>query len=155
MSRLSSRGTKITIAALGPVLAFSLTACGGGSSSSGAAAAPQPTTAPTGAPGAAGGQRGGFGGQDFAKIQACLKAAGVSLPTRSAFPRPTGTFVRPTNFPRPTGTAGFRGRGGAGGAGLFNSPQVKAALAACGITVPTSGFGGGRGPGAGGTPAAQ
>ncbi len=136
--RVASRRKTVTVVALGPVLALSLVACGGGSSGTTSAAA-TPSGNATGAPG--GGQRGGgFGGADFTKIQACLKAAGIALPTRSAFPRPSGSFTRPsgTAFPRPSGSAGAGGFGGGrGGGGMFTDPQVQAALKACGITVPT------------------
>jgi hypothetical protein len=79
---------------------------------------------------------------DMQAVRACLSAAGITMP---AFPsgRPsfTGTarptFSRDPNFTgRPSGT-GFPGRGGPGGGFMFNDPQVKAALEACGITVPT------------------
>jgi hypothetical protein len=137
-SRISSRSKAVTVTVLGPVLAFSLVACGGGSSGSTASAA-TPKTSATGAPG--GGGRGGFGGADFTKIQACLKAAGITLPTRSGFPRPSGSFsprARPSGV-RPSGVrpSGGNFRGGAGG--QFASPQVQAALKACGITIPTGG----------------
>jgi hypothetical protein len=137
-SRISSRSKAVTLTALAPVLAFSLAACGSGSSGSPASAS---TPSATGAPGP-GGARGGFGGVDFTKIQACLKAAGISLPTRTDFPRPSGSF---SPGPRPSGVgpSGVRPSGGnfRGGAdrGLFASAQVQAALKACGITVPTGG----------------
>jgi hypothetical protein len=132
-SRISSRSKAVTLTALAPVLAFSLAACGSGSSGSPASAS---TPSATGAPGP-GGARGGFGGVDFTKIQACLKAAGISLPTRTDFPRPSGSF---SPGPRPSGVrpSGGNFRGGAD-RGLFASAQVQAALKACGITVPTGG----------------
>ena len=84
------------------------------------------------------------------QAQACLKAAGITLPTTigrpSGFPtggRPSGfpTGQRPsgvpTNFPtsfpsgqRPTG---FPGGGGAGGGQQFQA--IQQALTACGITL--------------------
>ena len=135
--RVTSRRNAVTVAALGPVLALSLVACGGGSS--GTTAGVTPSGNATGAPGGQGG--GGFGGADFTKIQACLKAAGIALPTRSGFPRPSGSFSRPsgTAFPRPSGSGGPGGGfgGGRGGGAMFSDPQVQAALTACGITVPT------------------
>lgn len=136
MSRISSRSKAVTVTVLGPVLAFSLLACGGGSSGSATPSAAAPNPSASGAPG--GGR--GFNGADFTKIQACLKAAGIAVPTRSNFPRPSGSFsprprpsgVRPSGV-RPSGGGNFRG------GGEFASPQVQAALKACGITVPTGG----------------
>jgi hypothetical protein len=149
-SRVTSRTTRLTVAALGPVLAVSLAACGG--SSSAGSATPAAATPNANATGAPGGGR-GFGGADFTKIQACLKAAGINLPTGTRFPRPSGSFTPrgtpPSGGVRPSGvrpSGGFGGGGGRGGGfgGEFNTPQVKAALAACGITVPTGGGGGPR-----------
>jgi hypothetical protein len=136
LTRVMSRKKTITVVALGPVLAFSLVACGG-SSSTGSAATPSGNA--TGAPaGGGGGGGGGFGGADFAKIQSCLTAAGIAVPTGTAFPRPSGTGPRPSfSGPRPTGSGGG-GRGGAGGFGAtLNNPAAQAALKACGITIPT------------------
>jgi hypothetical protein len=136
MSRISSRSKAVTVTVLGPVLAFSLVACGGGSSGSGSAApADAPNPSASGAPG--GGR--GFNGAEFTKIQACLKAAGIAVPTRSNFPRPSGSFsprARPSGV-RPSGVrpSGGNFRGG----GEFASPQVQAALKACGITIPSGG----------------
>ena len=141
-TRFSSRTTKLTIMALGPVLAVSLAACGGSSSTTGAAAGATPNASATGAPG---GGRGGMGGADFAKIQACLKAAGIAVPTAtgSRAPRPSGSFTPngtpPSNGVRPSGGAGQGGGRGGFGGGMFNSPEAQAALKACGITVPTGG----------------
>jgi hypothetical protein len=138
-SWIRSRGTTLTVAALAPVLALGLTACGGSSSTATVAGA-TPNAGATGAPGGNGQGAGrGFGGADFAKMQACLKAAGIAVPTRSDFPRPSGSFTRPSgaaNGTPPSGAAGGRG-GGGGMGGLFSSPEAQAALKACGITVPT------------------
>jgi hypothetical protein len=133
MSRISSHSKAITLTVLGPVLAVSLVACGGGSSNS---ATPASTPNPS-ASGGPGGTRGGFNGADFTKIEACLKAAGIAVPTRSGFPRPSGSF---SPRPRPSGVrpSGGNFRGG-GERGIFNSPQAQAALKACGITIPTGG----------------
>ena len=143
-SRVTSRTTRITVAALGPVLAVGLAACGGSSSTATPVAA-TPNANATGAPGGGG----GFGGADFTKIQACLKAAGIDLPTGTRGPRPSGSFTPngtpPSGGVRPSGvrpSGGFGGgRGGGFGGGMFNTPAVKAALTACGITVPTGGGG--------------
>jgi len=79
-----------------------------------------------------------MGGADFAKIQACLSAAGISMPTGSGGARPSGPMGTP-----PSGSArpsGGRPPGGMGGNdSLFSSPEAKAALKACGITMPTGG----------------
>jgi hypothetical protein len=134
-SRVSSRTRTLTVAVLGPVLAISLAACGGSSSGSTSAAA-TPTARPTG------GFRGnGANSAEFAKIQSCLSAAGISLPTRSNFPRPSGTATgpRPTGVRPSGGYGGVRPSGGRGfgGGGQFANKKVQAALKACGITIPT------------------
>src|SRR4051812_50052991 len=94
-SWIRSRGTTLTVAALAPVLALGLTACGGSSSTATVAGA-TPNAGPTGAPGGNGQGAGrGFGGADFAQMQACLKAPGIALPARSNLPRPAGPFTPP------------------------------------------------------------
>ncbi|NLT56977.1 MAG: hypothetical protein GXX79_20935 [Actinomycetales bacterium] len=119
-----------------------LGACGG-SEDSGA------TTSPgQGAPGEAGGP-GGPGDMDMAAVQSCLEAAGIDLPTPTGTRRPEGSRTRPpegsgTRPPRPTGSmTRSPGQGGPGGDGgmfaLFQRDDVKTALQACGITVPTPG----------------
>jgi hypothetical protein len=118
------------------VLAISLAACGGSSSGSASASA-TPTARATG------GFRGnGANSAEYAKIQACLSAAGISLPTRSNFPRPSGTAMGtpPTGANGTPPTGGVRpsgGRGFGGGGGQFANKKVQAALKACGITIPT------------------
>ena len=101
-----------------------------------ASTAPQAT--PSSAPSAATG--GGLPGGDFAKIQQCLQAAGLSLPTWSfappsgAFPSgrfPNGSFPS-GSFAPPSGS--FAPPGGLGG--TFNDPKVQEALKACGISLP-------------------
>lgn len=136
-----------------------LAGCGGSSSSvssQAGAGSTQPTTTPStarsgdgqGQPGrtAQPGQGGppGFGGVDFQKIQDCLTAAGISLPTPSGqssglpsgpppsgFPSGTPTGPPPSGFP--SGAPG----GGPGGGRLLADPKVRAALQACGIDLPT------------------
>jgi hypothetical protein len=85
----------------------------------------------------------GPGGADFQKIQECLTAAGISVPT------PSGGFQRPTGTPPSGGPGRQGGPGGPGGTppsgaprgggfgGIFRSDEAQAALKACGITVPT------------------
>jgi len=107
-----------------------------------ASTAPQVTasSAPAGGqaspPAGGSGAPGGFpAGGDFAKIQQCLEAAGLTLPTGS-FPLPSGSFAPPSGaFPSgqiPGGS--FAPPAGAGGA--LNDPKVQAALKACGISLP-------------------
>ena len=126
-----------TLCIAGVLAATTLVAgCSGGSGS--AAAASGPTAAagavPTGAPG---GGPGGQNPQEFAAIRQCLQAAGVPLPSID----PSRRFspgARPSGSPRPRPTGSDARRGGRG---LFADPAVQAALKACGITLPTGGFG--------------
>ena len=110
-----------------------LTGCNSSSSSStdtstpttsSTAAAGSPSTAPSGLPSDAQGQ--------FAKIQECLSAAGIDLPAPSlpAGATPGGSFSPPA--------------GGAAGGGQLNDPKVKAALEACGLSLPSGPPGGGN-----------
>lgn len=120
------------------VVVASLTACGG-STKPAASATSAAASASASPPAAAGG--GNF--LQSTQVQACLKAAGISIPTRSGT-RPTGSFpsgTRPTGE-RPTGTpSGGAGAGGAGGGFGAESTEIQAALKACGITLPTGGRG--------------
>lgn len=157
--------TLLVAAAGGVVVAAVLAACGGGSAASTAASSGASTaasgprtvtaTGQAAAPGADG--QDGDRGAELQKIQQCLTAAGISLPT------PTGM---PANGTPPAGGAGMtpgadgrytapdgdvytapptRGDGDGGGPGgdgpgrMFSDPAVQAALKACGITVPTGG----------------
>jgi hypothetical protein len=166
--------TLLAAAVSGVAAVALLAACGGGSTATTTAAAGSTTTSgprtvtatdPAAAPG-----QGGVGdrGADFQKIQQCLAAAGISLPTPSGLPSgaPTGDGTPPVGGTPPAGgpgggvTQGADGKftapdgdvytamptpgadGGPGGGGpgmgqLFDDPATKAALAACGITVPT------------------
>lgn len=107
--------------ALAVVAAVGLAGCGAGSSTSGGAAVTDTATPPAG-----GGQ-----GLDPAlrqKIVACLQAAGLPVP--SARPRPTGA-------PDAQGAPPTREPGQARGfGGDVTTPQARAALHACGITLP-------------------
>ena len=121
------RGLRVAVA--GVVAAAALTACGGSGSSSTTAAA-TPSGSGTGGPGGR-----GFNSAEFQKIRECLTAAGISIPT------PTGTRSfnpsdRPTDRPSRTPGATRSGGGGFGG-GIYADPKVRAALEACGITLPT------------------
>ena len=107
-----------------------------------------PSSAPsTAASSAQPGGPGGFpGGGDFTKIQQCLEAAGLSLPTGSFAP-PSGAIPSgriPTgSFPAgPFPSGGFPGGsfappGGLGGG--LSDPKIQQALAACGISLPNVG----------------
>ena len=123
----------LPIAALAVLLAIA--ACTPSASS-----APQATTssAPSSSPGGA--QQPGPGGGDFAKIQQCLQAAGLTLPTGSFAP-PNGSFVPPNGsfdpgaFPSGLFPGGsFAPPGGIGGA--LSDPKIQAALTACGLSLP-------------------
>jgi hypothetical protein len=115
----------IVVAGIG---AATLTGCG--SSSSGATTTPQT--------GASHGPSAGFGmdSTQQRKVQKCLKAAGLAsaLPTGRPSGAPNGSpGARPSGFPsgRPSGFPS----GGPGGG--FADPQVRSALQACGITLPS------------------
>jgi hypothetical protein len=119
-----------------------LAACG--SSSSPSSSSSSASAAAGGAAGAAGG--GPAGAANRAKLVACLKQHGVTLPTRPPGPRPgTGTGTtpgagQPGGGPAP-GATGARRRGffgGGAGAGRFNNPKFRAAFQACGAA---GGFG--------------
>lgn len=106
---------------LGLMLAVVLSGCGSATTPNGGASPPaaQPS------------RSGGFGRFDPAerqRIEACLKAAGISVPTPS--PRPDGGPPSGDPTARPSG----RPRDG----GYLRDPKVRAALKACGITMPSS-----------------
>ncbi|ODU00678.1 MAG: hypothetical protein ABS81_22905 [Pseudonocardia sp. SCN 72-86] len=110
------------------LVAVAVAACGGGD---------QPTTqaASTAAPGAR-----DMDPAQRQKIDQCLQAAGIPVPTQQ--PRPSGE-PRPSGQPRPSG-------GARAGGGQFADPKVQQALQACGITLPQ---GGRRGAGSTAAPA--
>lgn len=132
-----------------------LGACGGDDTTAASASTQQSPAAS-----APGGGR-GPGGMDMAAVQQCLAAAGITLPTPTGTRRPSWSGTRP---PRPSGsprgTRAWRpdgdapdgsGRYGGGMGEMFQRDDVKAALSACGITVPTFGGrlpDGARSPGA-------
>jgi hypothetical protein len=117
------------------VVAAALTACGGsGSSSAGATTTPSAASSTGGAAARAG----RFDPAEMQKIRDCLSAAGISLPTPSGGFRSVNPSDRPSVRPsrtRPPGSpsGGFRGQD----RGFFADPQARAALEACGITLPT------------------
>jgi hypothetical protein len=123
--------TRVLAPALMAGLALvTLTACGSSSgsgtesSSASSPSAAAPSGAPSGAPSDIQGQ--------FAKIQACLSAAGIS----NAVPSGGIPSGAPTGGP-PSGGS-FSPPAGGGQPGL-SDPKVKAALEACGISLPTGG----------------
>jgi hypothetical protein len=125
----------------GVLLALGVAGCGGSSSSSSSSG----STA--GAAGAAPGQRGGFASDP--KVAACLKQAGIALPTGRR--RVGGTRTGPPSGAPRTGT---NGAPPAGASGRF--AKMQAALKKCGISLPNRGPGGGpRGGYGGGAPPAQ
>ena len=140
-----SRARLIPVALALPAVLL-LPACGSGDAGATNAA---PTSAA-----AEGGPGGRFrNGDQFQEIQECLTAAGIAVPTPSGtFRRPTGTpgegFTPPSGAPDGTPPSGGPGggRGGGGFGQMFQDPQAKAALAACGITVPTGRPSGGPRP---------
>jgi hypothetical protein len=146
MLKIHGNAKSVRAAVAAPVLLLALVGCGGSSDAT-------PASQATGTPAANGQRGGGFGGVDMTAIQACLTAAGISVPTPSGMPsggpRPSGTFngTPPADGVRPSRAAGQGGAGGGGGGGMFQSAEVQAALKACGITVPT-----GRGSRPSGTP---
>jgi len=133
-----SRAAAIAVPAL--AAALTLSGCGGGGATTTTAAGTTPAAAPT--PSRSGGQFGNS--EQFARIRACLAAAGIQLPTPTGRPFGTRTGPPPTGMrgtppsgaprtgPPPTGRPG----GGQFGR-IFSDPQVVAALKACGIAVPT------------------
>ena len=140
----------IRAAALGLALTLGtagLAACSGGGGKTTASSSPSASAS------ASASATRGFGGGLFgsAKVQTCLKAAGITVPSGRAFPsgsrsRPSGTFPsgsRPS-FSRPSGAGGFGGNSAEG-------QKIQAALKACGITLPT---GGNRARGSAPTPSA-
>jgi hypothetical protein len=131
--------------------ALGLVACGGKSGSSSTS-----TTSTAAAPGSTSSSnaRGaGRFGQIYRdpEVRACLKAAGITVPTGGS--RPSGSFTRarPSDFPSgerpsdfPSGQrpsdfpSGARPTGAGGGFGnSAEAEKIQAALKACGITLPT------------------
>jgi hypothetical protein len=117
-------------------LAATLAACGGGSTAATTVAAGATATGTAaGQPTGAQGTRGGLDAAMQTKIRQCLAAAGIAMPT---FTRPSNmpSGQRPSGSPRPSGASGSP-RAGGGFGGMFSDAKTKAALQACGITLPT------------------
>jgi hypothetical protein len=110
------------LAALVVVAALAAAGCGPGATTAVPAASATAASASAGAPG---------GNVDFAAIQQCLTAAGISAPSGGSFALPSGGVPqRPSgSFAPPSG--GFPGGG-------LNDPATLAALKACGITLPAA-----------------
>jgi hypothetical protein len=118
-----------------------LSACGAGAATSPDAPVGGSPSASTAAPGTVGsvvggaGQRAGRAGFDLLAATNCLKAAGITVPEVRASAPSAGA-----------GNSGGKAEakpvsGGDALGAVFNSDDAKAALAACGITVPTTGTG--------------
>ncbi|HEY0870460.1 MAG TPA: hypothetical protein VGD55_08680 [Acidothermaceae bacterium] len=142
-------GTKGFGVAIGCLaLALMVTACAGSksktasASSSAPAVSPSVSAAPSSAP-ASGGARNTAA---FAAYTACLTQHGVTVPSFSRGPRPSGSFSRPPgSFSRPPGASRGPGGGGFGGFGGSADPSTAAARAACASLLPAGAFGGGGG----------
>jgi len=117
---LSHRRTNL--AALVMVTAIAAAGCGPGGTTAAPAASATAASASAGAPG---------GNVDFAAIQQCLTAAGISAPSGGSFALPSGGVPQQPSgsFAPPSG--GFPGGG-------LNDPATLAALKACGITLPAA-----------------
>ena len=128
-----------TLLAAPVLVAMVVLAAGCGGSANSAAPATTTVAAPAGTT-TTGGAGGGFRRITNTKFTACLKAQGVTLPSRGSF-RPRST----------TGGQPATGQPPAGG-GAFNNPKTRAAFTKCRQYLPNGGqFRGGFGgrPGAG------
>jgi hypothetical protein len=129
LSRRAAVGAATTL-----VAALALAGCGSSSTTtpSSSPASASPGASSNGSQGR--GQAGGQNGAALAKIQACLTAAGIAVPSRPSGAPNAGT--RPSGAPstRPSGAAGGR-PGGIGS--VLNTAAAKAALKACGLSVPS------------------
>ena len=122
--QLARRGSVATVAT---VAILTLAACGSSTSATTTTATPAPTAAlPSGAPSDLQGQ--------FGKIQECLTAAGIDMGTPGGNVPSGGPTGAPPTGPRPT-DGSFTPPAGAGQGGL-QDPKVKAALEACGMSLP-------------------
>ena len=110
------------LAALVMVTAIAAAGCGPGGTTAAPAASATAASASAGAPG---------GNVDFAAIQQCLTAAGITAPSGGSFALPSGGVPQQPSgsFAPPSG--GFPGGG-------LNDPATLAALKACGITLPAA-----------------
>ncbi|SDI84978.1 pilus assembly protein FimV [Frankineae bacterium MT45] len=147
---------RVAIAGTGiALLSGALVGCGGSSTSGTTSSASASSTAgaAAGATGAAGasGAAGGRGGLfSDSKVQQCLTAAGISIPTGGGAggaggaggtppsgAMPSGGGTPPSGFP----SGGARPSGAPGGMDSAQQAKIQAALKACGISLPTGGAG--------------
>ena len=140
----------LSVAVGGVVFALLVSACGGGTSKAASTASSTPAVSPSvsAAPSSGGASPNARGTADFAAYTACLAQHGVTVPSVSRGPRPSGSFSRPPGgFSRPPGASGGPGGGGGGFGGFGGSadPSTAAARAACASLLPTGAFGGGGG----------
>ncbi len=139
--RQRPRPTRIAVATAILVAATSLAACGEPNQTSAEPSQTQASAAPGGGP---------RGGEQLTKIRGCLKAAGIDVPDMpSGMPSdgpsgissgaPTG---RPSDMPSgrpsdmPSGRPNGMPSGGPGGIS-FDDANIKKALQACGIEIPS------------------
>jgi hypothetical protein len=134
--------TRATCAAVTLIIVAAVAGCGSSSTPPGTTATTTSTPSATaGQPGGQAGAQRGFDPAVFQQAQACLKAAGITVPSRPKSGAPGGGFTPGANRPTDgSGTVGGprRTAGANGGGGIFNNPKALAALKACGITLPTS-----------------
>ena len=146
------RVTRVLAATAGLVgVAMFLAACSGSSKTASSASttpavspavSPSPTAAASAPAGS--GAAGGRNGAAFQAYTACLTQHGVTVPSFSARPRPSGSFSRPAGgFSRAPGASGGPG-GGFGGFGGSANPSTAAARAACASLLPSGAVGGNR-----------
>lgn len=115
-----------------------LAACSGGGNSSSAAGSSTTGVSPSPTATAYGGRAGGR--FDSPAVQACLKAAGIALPTgRPSGGFGTGTYRSAGSTPtgRPTGARPSGVGAGRFGGNSAEEKKIQLALKACGITLPT------------------
>jgi hypothetical protein len=120
---------RIIIPTLVVAAALAAAACGSGGTTATPAASAPVASAPAGGP---------AGNLDFAKIQQCLTAAGIALPSVGSFALPSGGIPQrpPGSFAPPSGS--FAPPSGGFPGGRFNDPATLAALKACGIELPSA-----------------
>jgi hypothetical protein len=124
-----------------------LAGCAGGSSKTAASASSTPAVSPSVSAAPSSGAESAVprSTAGFAAYTACLAQHGVTVPSFSRGPRPSGSFSRPPGgFSRPPGASRGPGGGGFGGFGGSADPSTAAARAACASLLPAGGVGGGR-----------
>jgi hypothetical protein len=131
MNMTYQRNRSLAGLAILAIVALFLAACGSSSSSS------TSSTSSSGAAASASGAGGAGGPANRAKLTACLKQHGVTLPNR-----PPGGGYGPPPGARNGGGPPGGGGGLGGGGGRFNNPKFRAAIQACGGAA---GFRGGQG----------